>query len=126
MTRSDPSSGNSQIKHYQARAAAHVYSTARNVLPGWTTNYFLSDSHVPAANTVDDNKTTCPVDQSHNQRFVAFDNLRGRDVLVTATECQFTLFNVCHGGLELHELCGYSCDGEVVFAKVPPPLILSD
>lgn len=53
------------------------------------------------------------------RRFVAFDVLRGRDVLVTATESGFALFNVCHHGVELEELCGYSCD-EVVYAKVPP------
>jgi hypothetical protein len=106
-------SSGSNIRQYQLRAAASVYSTARNVLPGWTTNYFLPETH--ATPVIEEPIVTTVVEP---RRFVGFDVLRGRDVLVTATECGFGIYNVCHDGVELEELCGYSCE-EVVYAKVP-------
>jgi hypothetical protein len=125
----DGSSGNSNLKHYQAKAAAQVYSTARNVLPVWTTHYFLPDpqpsssslsasaSHDPSSSALLPVSGTT-ADHPERDRFVAFDVLRGRDVLVTATDCAFTVFSVSDGGVELEELCAYPCDNEVVCIKV--------
>ena len=45
------SPANSNIRHIQARAAAQVYSTARNVLPAWTQSYLLPASSSAAAAT---------------------------------------------------------------------------
>ena len=123
------STGNSNIKHYQAKAAAQVYSTARNVLPVWTANYFLPEpqqSSSLSASTLQDPSTDIPAsgttaDPSVKDRFVAFDVLRGRDVLVTATDSAFTIFGVSDGGVELEELCGYTCDNEVISIKVLCP-----
>jgi hypothetical protein len=115
-------STNSNIKLYQAKAAAQVYSTARNVLPTWTTNYFLPSSSEPESPTSTIQETTTSVetvDQSILQdRFVTFDVLRGRDVIVKATDCGFSIFNVCDRAVELDELCGYTCADEVISVKV--------
>lgn len=120
------SPGNSNIKHYQAKAAAQVYSTARNVLPVWTTNYFLPEPQPAsslASSTLQDPSTDITssgttADHSVKDRFVAFDVLRGQDVLVTATDSAFSIFSVSDGGVELEELCGYTCDNEVISIKV--------
>lgn len=124
------SSGNSNISYYQARAAAQVYSTARSVLPSWTTNYFLPDPpqtpSSPSPSSSSNNQDPPPallpaaslVDHSLQDRFVAFDVLRGRDVLVKAKDCGFSIFNVGDRTAELDELCGYSYFDEVIYVKV--------
>ena len=123
------SSGNSNISYYQARAAAQVYSTARSVLPSWTTNYFLPDPHPqtpssPSPSSSSNNQdppAASVVDHSLQDRFVAFDVLRGRDVLVKAKDCGFSIYNVGDRTAELDELCGYSYFDEVIYVKVLPP-----
>ena len=122
------SSGNSNISYYHARAAAQVYSTARSVFPAWTTSYFLPDpespSHSPASSSNQDSPALLPsasiADHSLQERFVAFDVLRGRDVLVKANACRFSIFNVGDRAAELEELCGYSYFDEVIYVKVFP------
>jgi hypothetical protein len=130
------STGNSNIRHYQARAAAQVYSTARNVLPGWTTNYWLpepesattpSPAATSALSDTQDPSTTfaaTAVDHTLPDRFAAFDVLRGRDVFVTAKDCAFTIYDVCDSSVELEELCGYTCtNNQVLSVKVTQPSI---
>jgi hypothetical protein len=114
------STGNSNIRHYQARAAAQAYSTARNVFPTWTANYFRTPE-TPTSPSVEESVVdTGVVDHSLQERFVAFDVLRGRDVLVKVKGCGFTIFNVSDGARELEELCGYTCPDEVIAVKVAP------
>ena len=114
------SNGNSNIRHYQAKAAAQVYSTARNVLPTWTANYFLTPETPTSPSVEEAVVDTSVVDHSLQERFVAFDVLRGRDVLVKVKDCGFTIFNVGDGARELEELCGYTCANEVISVKVAP------
>jgi hypothetical protein len=49
---------------------------------------------------------------------VAFDELCGKDVFVTATESGFSIYNINDGATEIEELCGYTVDGEVIHLKV--------
>jgi hypothetical protein len=122
------STGNSNIKNYQARAAAQVFSTARNVLPIWTTNYFLpTETTSLSSSTLDPtpaSSTSTPVAaiqaDSFGDRFVGFDVLRGHDVVVTATEYGFSIYNIADGATEMHELCGYTTEGDVIYIKVIP------
>lgn len=117
LTRRD-STGNS-TKHYQA--ATQVFSTARNVFP-WTRNLLLPvavDAEVPySPTTTPETGTSATVDHSLQERFVAFDVLRGRDVLVKAKDCGFTIFKICDQVGELEELCGYTCSSRVIRVKV--------
>jgi hypothetical protein len=117
------STGNSNIRLYQARAATQVYSTARNVLPSWTANYFLPEpesptSLSPTAQDLGTATLAATTDHSQEDRFVAFDVLRGRDVLVKADSSGFTIFNVSDRATELEELCAYPCDNEAIYIKV--------
>ena len=114
------STGNSNIRHYQAKAAAQVYSTARNVLPTWTTNYFRTPESPTSPSAEDSLVDTSVVDYLLQETFVAFDVLRGRDVLVKVKDCGFTIFNVGDGARELEELCGYTSTNEVISVKVAP------
>ena len=115
---------NSNIRQYQARAAAQVYSTARNVLPSWTTTYWLPEPPTPtslSASAIEDpsNSTTgATPDYSLQERFATFDVLRGRDVLVKAVGRAFSIYSVCDRGVELEELCGYTLDDETISIKV--------
>jgi hypothetical protein len=125
------SSGNSNISYYQQKAAAQVYSTARSVLPFWTTNFLLPDPETPSSPTTSnqDSPVLLPsaslVDHSLQERFVAFDVLRGRDVLIKAKDCGFTIFNVGDRATDLEEVCGYSYFDEVIYVKVLTRLITS-
>jgi hypothetical protein len=127
------STGNSNIKNYQARAAAQVFSTARNVLPNWTTNYFLPTETTSLSSSTLDlspaSSTSTPVatiqGDSFGDRFVGFDVLRGHDVIVTATEYGFSIYNIADGATEMQELCGYTTDGDVIYIKVTPKRALS-
>jgi hypothetical protein len=117
------STGNSNIRLYQAKAAAQVYSTARNVLPSWTANYFLPEPESPSSSssTVQDLGAATLVataDHSLQDRFITFDVLRGQDVLIKAESCGFTIFNVGDRAAELEELCAYTCNNEVICVKV--------
>lgn len=114
------STGNSNIRHYQARASAQVFSTARHVLPSWTANYFRTPEPPTSPSVEESVIDTSVVDHSLQERFVAFDVLRGRDVLVKVKDYGFTIFNVCDGARELEELCGYTCSNEVIAVKVAP------
>ena len=124
------SSGNSNISYYQARAAAQVYSTARSVLPFWTTNFLLPDPETSSSPTSSNQHSpdllpsASVVDHSLQERFVAFDVLRGRDVLVKAKDCGFSIFNVGDRATELEEVCGYSYFDEVIYVKVLSLLVL--
>ena len=112
-------SSNSSIRHYPARAAAQVYSTARTVLPQWTASYLLSDREAdsPCSSTDDPLKLAAP-GETPQHTSVTFDVLRGRDVLIGLNGSTFTIFNVCDANAELQELCGYTLPADVISIKV--------
>ena len=143
------SSANSNIRHIQARAAAQVYSTARNVLPTWTQSYLLpalsaavttspssssssppqqdpdspSSSPSSATETHTDATTAATdptgVDPSLPDRVVGFDVLRGQDVLINVKDHVFTVFHVGDRACDLEELCAYTCPAPILAIKVP-------
>jgi hypothetical protein len=139
------SSANSNIRHIQARAAAQVVSTARNVLPAWTASYFLpattaspssSPSSPSSPHPLNPDSPSSPteyptdgvstaaatdpasVDPSLRDRFAGFDVLRGQDVLVSVKEDTFTIFHVGDRAGDLEELCAYTCSHPILAVKV--------
>jgi hypothetical protein len=140
------SSANSNIRHIQARAAAQVVSTARNVLPAWTASYFLPAStpspssspsspssphpldhpdspssptqHPPDGASATAATDPASVDPSRRDRLAGFDVLRGQDVLVSAKDDTFTVFHVGDRAGDLEELCAYTCSHPILAVKV--------
>jgi hypothetical protein len=103
---------------YQARAAKQVYSTARTVLPLWTTTFLLPEEEAePGPQTKQEVKQQEEVEED-GAGLTSFDVLRGEDVVVKAIRAGFGVFRLVDGGLEVEELCGYTCPDEIVQIKV--------